>query len=162
MFAPSGKLVIGFQANGQQQVTLPEAGTYVVQVQASNLASTGPYNLGLQCRSPLAQTSTGMSCGSLPQGRIAAGAQVDQYTFAGVANGIVTLTLADTGPGGFGIIGVGAYANVFAPSGKLVVGFQANGQQQVTLPETGTYVVQVQASNLASIGPYNLGLVCSP
>ncbi|HLJ17180.1 MAG TPA: PKD domain-containing protein, partial [Bryobacteraceae bacterium] len=158
VFAPSGKPVVGFGANGQQQLTLAETGTYVVQVQANNLASTGTYNLGLVCRSPMVQPSTGMSCGSLPQGSITAAAQVNQYTFAGTANGIVTLTLADTGGFGFGI---DAVANVFAPSGKPVVGFGANGQQQLTLAETGTYVVQVQANNLASSGTYSLGLVCT-
>ncbi len=43
-----------------------------------------------------------MECGDLMSGSIKAAGQVDQYKFAGVANGIVTLTLADTGPGGFG------------------------------------------------------------
>jgi hypothetical protein len=52
VFAPSGKLVVGFNANGQQQLTLAETGTYVVQVQAGNLVTTGTYSLGLQCLSP--------------------------------------------------------------------------------------------------------------
>jgi hypothetical protein len=158
VFAPSGTLVVGFNANGQQQLTLAETGTYVVQVQAGNLVTTGTYNLGLQCRSPVVQTSTAMSCGSLPHGSITAAAQVDQYTFAGTANSIVTLTLADTGGFPFGT--TVASANVFAPSGKLVVGFNANGQQQLTLAETGTYVVQVQAGNLVTTGTYSLGLQC--
>jgi hypothetical protein len=158
VFAPSGKLVVGFNANGQQQLTLAESGTYLVQVQSDDLASTGSYNFGLQCRSPVAQTSTAMSCGSLPQGKLVA-AQVDQYTFSGTAGAIVTLTLADTA--GFdALFGVVAKANVFAPSGKLVVGFNANGQQQLTLAETGTYLVQVQSDDLASTGSYSLGLQC--
>jgi hypothetical protein len=152
--------VVGFTAfDGQKQVTLPETGTYVVQVQASDFTITGTYSLGLQCRSPVAQTSIAISCGSLPQGSLKA-AQVDQYTFAGTANRIVTLTLADTG-GFFPGNGRVASANVFAPSGTPVVGFTAfDGQKQVTLPETGTYVVQVQASDFTITGTYSLGLQC--
>src|SRR5947209_15533627 len=97
-----------------------------------------------------------MSCGSLPQGSITAAAQVNQYTFSGQANENVTLTLARTG--GFG--SSFAFAGVFAPSGKSVVGFNANGQQQLTLTETGIYVVKVESSNFADAGQYNLGLVC--
>src|SRR4051794_38886385 len=99
-----------------------------------------------------------MSCGSLPQGSLIA-AQVDQYTFAGTANVVVTLTLPGAGVFPSGAL-IRSKANVFAPSGTLVVGFQANGQQQLTLAETGTYVVQVQANNFTSAGTYSLGLQC--
>ncbi len=161
VYAPSGKSVVSFGANGQQQLTLAETGTYVVQVNAGNLTTTGTYKLGLVCRSPTAQPSTAMSCGSLLQGSVATQAQVDQYTFAGAANDIVTLSLADTG--GFDIHSIAnVFANVYAPSGKSVVGFGANGQQRLTLAETGAYVVQVNAGNLVTIGTYSLGLICSP
>ena len=52
LFAPSGAPVVSFVAQGQQQITLSESGTYVVQVRANNFAGTGTYNLGLVCLSP--------------------------------------------------------------------------------------------------------------
>lgn len=52
LFSPSGTAV-GFSvvSNGQRQreYTLPEDGSYTIRVSAFNLASTGSYNLGLQC-----------------------------------------------------------------------------------------------------------------
>ena len=156
LFAPSGASVASFLANSQQQITLPETGTYLMQVMAGNLAGTGTYNLGLVCRNPAAPVIAALSCGALPQGTITAAAQVNQYTFDGQAGRIVTMTLTDTADFTF----TSAAVTLFAPSGASVVSFLANSQQQITLPETGTYVMQVMAGNLAGTGTYNLGLVC--
>ena len=66
------------------------------------------------------------------------------------------MTLVNTA----GFAGRSAWVTVFAPSGATVVGFGANAQQQITLPATGTYLLQVMASDLVSTGSYTLGLVC--
>jgi 2-methylaconitate cis-trans-isomerase PrpF len=157
LLTPSGAQVESFHANGQRQITLTENGTYVVQVRASDFASTGQYGFGLECRNPPALVKAVLTCGALPQGNIAAGGQVDQYTFDGQANRIVTLTLANTGGWPYYAAPVAA---LFAPSGTQVVSFQANGQRQTTLTENGTYVVQVRASDFASTGQYGVGLQC--
>src|SRR2546428_4915931 len=80
-------------------------------------------------------------------------AQVDQITFSGLINDHVTLTLAAAAfP-----FGATATATVFSPTAAEVVTFSANSQQQLTLPATGTYVIQVRANNLVSTGSYTLG-----
>jgi hypothetical protein len=162
LFDPTGKAILNFNANNQQQVTLALTGLYVIQVYASDLASTGTYNLGLVCRNPL-QPANALGCGSLANGNIAASAQVDQYSYGGNKGENVTLTLSDTGgfnPGyPYYIV---ASATVFDPTGKAILNFNANSQQQITLPLSGTYVIQVDSSDLASTGTYNLGATCLP
>src|SRR3989442_1347606 len=75
-------------------------------------------------------------------------AQVDQITFSGLINDHVTLTLSAAAfP-----FGATATATVFSPTAAEVVTFSANSQQQLTLPATGTYVIQVRANNLVSTG----------
>src|SRR5206468_1665594 len=157
VFAPSGAQIASFAANGQQQVNLPAAGTYVIQVVGWGYISTGKYNLGLECRNPNAPVTAVLGCGALAHGTIAAQAQVNQYTYQGQANEIVTVTLADTA----GFASGPAVLYVFAPSGVQIASFAANGQQQVKLPATGTYVIQVVGWGYISTGQYNLGLVCT-
>ena len=53
-----------------------------------------------------------------------------------------------------------AAATLFAPSGAQVVAFKANVVQAVTLPETGTYVVRINASNFADTGSFDVELIC--
>ena len=52
MFAPSGAAVGSLRSNSQATFTLPEAGTYVIRVSATNLATTGSYNLNFECMCP--------------------------------------------------------------------------------------------------------------
>ncbi len=159
LFAPSGQALVTFlAANGQQQVPLPVAGTYVLQVVGSGFTATGQYNLGLDCRNPTAPVKAVLGCGALAHGSLTALGQVDQYTFqATAANEILTLTLVDTGGFASGLAAV----SLFAPSGQALVTFlAANGQQQVPLPVAGTYVLQVVGSGFTATGQYNLGLDC--
>ena len=158
LFDPTGKSILTFSANSQQQVTLAATGTYLVQVFTNNLVYTGTYNLGIVCRNPL-MPSSALSCGGIVNGTIKQAAQVDQYTYAGSAGGVVTLTLSDTS-GFFPDGGVVAEAVLFDPTGKSILTFSANSQQQVTLAVTGKYLVQVFANNLVYTGTYNLGIVC--
>ena len=153
VFSPTGIVVAMFNANGLQQLLLPESGTYVIQVQASNLVSTGTYHIGLECLLPTSPVDANLSCGTLLSNReITAASQVDQITFTGQANERKTLTLTS---GSFT-----ATATVFSPTGTVVIIFNANSQQQLILPETGTYVIQIRASNLVSTGTYHIGLEC--
>ena len=157
VFSPTAAVVKTFDANSQQQLTLPESGAYVVQVRASNLVSTGSYSVGLECLLPTSPVDATMACGTLLSSRpISAAAQVDQFTFVGQANERKTLTLAASGFPTF----VTATATVYSPTAAVVKTFDANSQQQLTLPESGAYVVQVRASNFVSTGSYSLGLEC--
>ena len=157
LFAPSGPALVAFPANAQQQVALSATGTYVIQVVGSGYIATGQYNVGLTCRNPNSPVTAVLGCGALQAGSLTALGQVNQYTFQGQANESVTLTLADTG----GFASGPAYATLFAPSGTALVAFPANGQRQVTLSATGTYVIQVVGSGYTATGQYNVGLVCS-
>src|SRR5437016_3645183 len=93
---PTGTAVLNLVANSQQQVTLALTGTYLIQVQSSDLVTTGTYILFVECRQPLRSTLFPYTT-LFRSGKITASAQVDQYTYAAQAGGIVTLTLADTG-----------------------------------------------------------------
>jgi hypothetical protein len=157
MFDPTGNVVLNIQANSQQQITFLLTGTYLLQVHSTDLVTGGTYNLGLVCRNPL-NPSSALSCGGIVNGKLAASAQVDQYTYAATAGGIVTLTLVDTSNFGF----AAAFATLFDPTGKAVQNIQANSQQQITFLLTGIYLLQVHSSDLVTGGTYNLGVVCPP
>ena len=88
LFGPSGGPVGSWIANSQKTFTLPEAGTYVVQVKDRFLTGTGTYNLGMECRlNPIAPVNGTLACGTLlvDQSFTKQG-QVDLVTFTG-ANG---------------------------------------------------------------------------
>src|SRR5207302_6570919 len=116
-----------------------------------------PVSNGLATSAPASVIITAIPgilvCGDVISGSISAAGQVNQYHFAGTANGILTLTLARTG--GFG--SSFAFAGVFAPSGKSVVGFNANGQQQLTLTERSEERRVGKDSNFPDAAQYNLG-----
>ena len=115
VFAPSGAQVTQFDSNLQQQITLPESGTYVVRIQANNLASTGSYNLHLGCLQPLGPIEGTLNCGDLVSGSIDAAAEADFYTLAGQADDVITLALVE--PSNWGISSNDARLTLFAPSG---------------------------------------------
>jgi hypothetical protein len=50
---------------------------------------------------------------------------------------------------------------LFAPSGAALAAFRSNGQASVTLPGAGLYVVRVNATNLITLGSYEVRLTCS-
>ena len=159
VFSPTGAEVVGFYANRQQAITLPEDGTYLVRVQHANLFRTGTYNLGFQCLQPTAPPPIAMTCGDLlTTESIDAAGEVDFMSFSGMTGDEVAVTLVQKT--GFGGGTDASYATVFSPTGAEVVGFYANRQQAITLPEDGTYLVRVQHANLFRTGTYNLGLEC--
>ncbi len=48
--------------------------------------------------------------------------------------------------------------SLIAPSHTVVDVFDANGQRDFTLEETGTYVLRVNANNFVTTGSYSVGL----
>ena len=87
-------------------------------------------------------------------GTIEAPGDVDLFSFPGQAGQIIALALASTG--GFSTNGSTAGSAtliLFAPSGAIVGSLRSNSQGTFTLPTTGAYVIQVSATNLATIGP---------
>jgi TPP-dependent 2-oxoacid decarboxylase len=157
LFSPTLAEVIVFSGNSQQQLTLTETGTYVLQIRTNNLVSTGSYSIGMECLQPLNSVDATLACGAPPfSGFIEASAEVDQITFPGQNGQRVTLTLTAAGfP-----FGATATATLFSPTLAEVIVFSGNSQQQLTLTETGTYVLQIRTNNLVSTGGYALGLAC--
>lgn len=157
LYDPTATSVLNFNANGLNQVTLAKTGTYTIQINATDYTDLGWYNLSLNCTNPL-QPVTALSCGSLETGNIAAASQVDQYSYAGQAGAVITLTLSGFNSG---------YPNhavptatVYDPTGANVLNFNANSQQQFTLATSGTYVIQIYSTDLVDTGWYNLDLDC--
>jgi hypothetical protein len=75
---------------------------------------------------------------------------VDLFTFSGTEGEVVALT----------ITGSQMAARVFGPSGTAVTGFITGTQTVLTLPESGTYTVEVVGGSFVATGDYNLGLEC--
>src|SRR5207249_4726013 len=133
---PSGSSAVLPDSTDPNRTFVPDKpGVYVVQliVDDGNLQSS-PETVTIT-----AAAAVTLGCGDLISGNITAPGQVDQITFNGQVNDKVTLTLAASGfP-----TGATATATVFSPTGAVVSpgAFNANSQQQLTLPETGTYVI---------------------
>ena len=168
VLAPSGTpLNGGFNADTLQTLTLPETGIYTMQVRADDFEGLGTYNLGFECVTPLGHQQAALTCGDLWEGEILEPGQVDFYTFQGVMNDVVDLTLAGTGNTGFVpfppppvLPTENLRARVFAPSGVVVATFDSGNLETLILPETGQYAVRVRTTDMGDIGPYNLGLEC--
>lgn len=156
LFTTSGTAVRTFDANSQQDITLPVTGTYVLRVNANDLVTGGSYHLGLEALLPLGPTDGVLACGGLLPGSIDQAGKVDLYTIGGQANAQVTITLVNTA----GFPFRAARATVLSPTGALVVQFDANSQRTITLPAAGTYVVRINANDLVTTGSYNVGLTC--
>ena len=158
LFSPAGVEVSAWNANNQPEFTLEETGTYLIQVQASNYVYTGTYSLGLEGVLPLSPDRVSIALGDLEQDQtIGAAADVDEFVFTGTAGDIVSIALAQTA--GFDSFhGVLAQARLFSPAGVEISAWNANNQPEFTLEETGTYLIQVQASNYVYAGTYSLGL----
>ncbi len=85
--------------------------------------------------------------------------EADLFTFTGTANDVRDVTLIETGTGWGGVGNTNdPRATIFAPSGVQVDAFDTNSRRQLTLAETGTYLVRVNANQVAATGTYNVGL----
>ena len=164
IFGPSGTEVVTFNSDSQNTLTLPESGTYTVRINANTLVHTGSYNLGMECRSPLSAVDGTLACGDLLAGALSGSGEVDLITFTGQAGAVVDLMLVRTGGfvDGFGRLLAVPHATIFGPSGTEVVTFNSDSQNTLTLPESGTYTVRINANTLVHTGSYTLGMECIP
>lgn len=100
IFSPTAVQVATIQP-GYVQDTMPESGTYTIRVVATNLVSgldgTGSYNLGLEGLDPLSPGAVSIAAGEVLSGSIDVPGDVDFFTFTGLANDVVFLTLLKTG-----------------------------------------------------------------
>ena len=161
MFAPSGAAVAQLRSNSQANFTLPEAGTYVIRVSATNLATTGSYNLNFECIVPPSPDAVPLTCGTLGSGQIEC-----------ARPGAICSRCLDCRTDHRA--GAGQHRRVLGesnrehqrrvvdvrPVGAAVAQLLSNSQANFTLPEAGTYVIRVSATNLATTGSYNLNFEC--
>jgi len=155
LLSPSLTEILVFDTNAQRGDTLPETGTYTIEVTANNLTSTGGYNLGYECLQPLGPVDAALVPGDLVSNSLDMVAEVDVYSFDANAGDEILLTAGKTS--GFSSFGSAARVRLLSPSMTEVIFFDTNGQRRVSLPETGTYVITVTANNIVSTGGYNLG-----
>ena len=157
VIAPSGAQLDQFNANGQRTLALTESGTFIIRIDANNVVNTGSYGVGFERLNPVGAVDANLAPGDVVASTISAAAEVDIYTFAGQTGDQVLVTLGQTGGfnSGFGIL---ARATVIAPSGTQVDQFNASGQRILTLTESGTFIIRVDANNVVNTGSYGLGL----
>jgi hypothetical protein len=174
LIAPSGAIVDTFNANSLTEVILPETGAastgnpYKVEIQANNLVATGTYNFGLERRQSSAGPATAdpqsppLACGQLISASISQAGEVDYFRFEGSLDDIVEFTLVETSNWGGSSGSVDARMTIFPPDplGTPFGPFDSNALEEITLPETGEYLVRVTANNLVTTGSYNLGFEC--
>lgn len=108
---------------------------------------------------PLNKTITKpVACGTLLLEIINTAAEVDFFNFSGTAGDVIELTLTE-GTGFTNTI-TRPKATVFSSAGAVVTSFFGTSQNQITLPETGTYLIRLNAEDLSITGAYSLGMNC--
>ena len=100
-----------------------------------------------------------VACGVLTSGSITAAGEIDRYSFNGVAGQIISVALASTA-GFTHMSSRSATLTLLAPSGAVVGTLRTNSQVNFLLPASGTYTMQVSASNRTMTGSYNLNVEC--
>ena len=100
-----------------------------------------------------------LACGGLTSGSITAAGEIDRYSFSGAAGQIISVALASTA-GFTHMSSRSATLTLLAPSGAVVGTLRTNSQVNFTLPASGTYIMQVAASNRTMTGSYNLNVEC--
>ena len=83
---------------------------------------------------------------------------IDLFTFEGQAGDIVTIAVSDVADLSFGYQSV---ADLHSPTGVDLVSGAFAGQRDFTLPETGTYVIEVYDNGFNDVGVYRLELQCT-
>jgi len=133
-------------------------GTYVAELIVNDgWEDSEPITVNILAR---VSDTTPLTCGLSVSGSIESQGEVDEYTFTGQAGQIVALTLTETA--GFPGNSQAPVATVFSPTGAEVLSFGPS-QREITLPESGTYVVKVSPNrfDFLVVGSYGLSLECN-
>ena len=64
-----------------------------IRVSATNLATTGSYNLNLECLFPTSSPGPVLTCGTRSAGQIEAAGDIDLFSFTGEAGQIISLEI---------------------------------------------------------------------
>jgi hypothetical protein len=154
VFTPSGTLLTTINPLGgiQSTLTLGEDGTYLIQVRALDLLSTGTYDLGLEGIAPATPTPTALVLGDVAMGTLGEVAGADLYSFDATAGDIVSISVGEAG--------LNAFARIFDPAGTEIGTINPLGaaQNDFTLGSTGTHLIMIRAVDVIDTGDYYLGL----
>ena len=102
-----------------------------------------------------------IGCGDTSAGSITTAGQSQLWRFDATASSVVTLTITETTDWGGSLGANDARLTLFDPSGTQIDEFDSNQQHELTLPQTGTYLIRISANNLVATGGYDLSLACS-
>lgn len=150
LFTPAG--VSMGQTCGHDERTLPDTGTYTIQVADAGDDETGAYSLGFVVLSATASTcASPIGCGETVAGDLAGVGRSDTYTFSALTGDTVSLTTTQTGGA------LVACWELYDPSG-LSLGTRC-GQDERTLASDGDYTVRVYDDDESQSGTYDLNLV---
>ena len=136
--------------------TLPATGTYTVWVSANGLGSAGTYKMTLQWFNNPAN-ATMVHWGETKSASISEPTRIDIYSFSGQQGDRVDLPVAI---GATGQSGLDLRVRIFDSNAatKLDLSFSGSKDILYTLPQTGTYLIWVNAQNNVSMGDYEFTL----
>ena len=155
IWSPTNAYVGTVQGTSTQSFALGETGTYVIRVNARQVAGTGSYTLGLWCRFPTPEpVAADLTYGDQVTGSLATPGEFHYYTFEGMNGETIDLTLVWL----TGFFAEGVDANVWSPTNAYVGTVQGTSAGSFELTETGTYLVRVNARQTSGTGTYRLGL----
>jgi len=147
--APSGTLLsLGHACIDLGRFVLPDAGTYTVEVYTDNETATGAYAFQV-IDSPPERTST-VTLGQTISDTTYWIGEWHRYTFDATAGQVVYLD-------GQGPCVNGLLWRLVGPSRNLTLGHSCDDLGNITLPDAGSYAVEVYADDTAA-GPYTFEL----
>ena len=147
--APSGTLLsLGHACIDLGRFVLPDAGTYTVEVYTDNETATGAYAFQV-IDSPPERTSTVTLGQTISDATYWIG-EWHRYTFDATAGQVVYLD-------GQGPCVNGLLWRLVGPSRNLTLGHSCDDLGNITLPDAGSYAVEVYADDTAA-GPYTFEL----
>ncbi|MBX3421779.1 MAG: PPC domain-containing protein [Pirellulaceae bacterium] len=155
VYAPGGRMLLEAttKSAAARNFTATAAGEYIVQIQATNLTSTGSYRVGVESLSSPSADAKALSVGGFNNGQLTGSVQADQHRFLANSGQRFHLDLAP-------LAGLNAKIRVFEPGGRLVLeGLTSSARTyNFTSSIKGEFIVMIEAANLTSLGSYRLGL----
>lgn len=160
LISPSGIVEKEFWANSSsavQRISLQESGRYMLEIADSDLIDTGRYTVGLEGIKAISPGNVNLQPGKIRAGQVSAPLDKRQYTFIGKSEDVFELAVTSTAVES----GFRTFAELFKPSGELFKTFYANSSsedQRFSLPQDGTYMVQISDDDLRERGTFTVGL----
>ncbi len=140
------------QTCGHGQRTLPNPGTYTIEVHDNGDNETGAYDVNMVVVSDTASNcAEAVACGAPLARDISVVAESDTYRFTGVAGETVSITVQETGGG------LSGCWTLHDPTGASLGG--ACGQDEKTLALDGGYTIRVSDQAESKTGTYDVDLV---